>query len=51
MDLAVGDALQIGDCVMTVIDIDGDEVAFRIDYGASGPPAHELREAVILPKK
>ncbi len=31
MNLAVGDSLQIGDRLMTVIDIDGDEVSFRID--------------------
>jgi hypothetical protein len=32
MNLAVGDALQIGDCLMTVIDIEGDEISFRIDH-------------------
>jgi hypothetical protein len=31
MNLAVGDSLQIGDRLMTVIDIEGDEVSFRID--------------------
>ena len=31
MELGVGDVLQIGDRVVTVVDISEDEVSFRID--------------------
>jgi hypothetical protein len=30
-ELSVGDAIRIGNRVLTLIDIDGGEVAFRID--------------------
>lgn len=31
LELAVGETLRIGDCFLTVIDVDGDDVSFRID--------------------
>lgn len=30
-ELSVGDVLQVGDQLVTVVDIDGPEVTFRID--------------------
>ena len=38
IELAVGDSLQIGDYVVTVVDVEGDEVGFRIEgYLAAEP--------------
>ena|GEM_PF-3333320 len=34
MELAVGDTVQIGEHLFTVVDIDGDEVSFRIEEPA-----------------
>jgi len=31
VDLSVGDCLRIGNQVLTVVDIDGDDVCFRVD--------------------
>jgi hypothetical protein len=31
LELSVGETLQIGDYLVTIIDIDGDEVSFRVD--------------------
>jgi hypothetical protein len=31
IELAVGDVLIVGDQTLTVIDVDGDEVSFRLD--------------------
>ena len=31
IELSVGDVVYIGDRTLTVIDIDGDEVSFRVD--------------------
>jgi hypothetical protein len=31
IELSVGDAVKIGNCIITLIDIDGVEAAFRID--------------------
>lgn len=39
MDLAIGDLVVIGNQVLTVIDIDGEEVSFRLD---SAPSSQEL---------
>lgn len=30
VELCVGDTFQIGDCLVTVVDIDGEDVTFRI---------------------
>ena len=35
IELAVGDVVYIGDRTLTVIDIDGDEVSFRVDEVAA----------------
>ena len=51
MELAVGDALHIGDCVLTVIDIDGDEVAFRIDPGEAELLSPAVADRSCLPRK
>ena len=37
--LSVGDTLIIGDQIVTVIDIDGGEISFRIEQSASSPDA------------
>jgi hypothetical protein len=31
LELSIGDVLQVGDCTVTVIDIEGSEVSFRVD--------------------
>lgn len=31
IELSVGDAVRIGDRIMTLVDIDGNEAAFRVD--------------------
>ena len=51
LERAVGDALHIGDCVLTVIDIDGDEVAFRIDHGEAGRLSPAVTDRSCLPRK
>lgn len=52
MEFAVGDSLQLGDCILTVVDIDGDEVSFRVDQfvptGSAAPFAQEIN---FLPRK
>ena len=35
VDLAVGDVLHIGEAILTVIDIEKDEVSFRVDNDES----------------
>ena len=44
VELAVGDVLIIGNRTLTVIDIEGSEVHFRVDphpsAAAADPPAH-----------
>jgi hypothetical protein len=42
MELSVGDVLQIGDCTVTIIDIDGPDVSFRVDQaGDEDTPRQE----------
>lgn len=44
MELSVGDIVQIGDYVVTVIEIEGEDVSFRIDEILNGEnPIHESR--------
>ena len=31
INLTIGEVIQVGDVTVTVIDIDGDEVTFRVD--------------------
>jgi len=44
MVLSVGDTLFIGDQIVTVIDIDGDEISFRIEQTL--PPAEATPQRV-----
>ena len=37
IELSVGDVLQIGDHIVTIVDIDGQEVSFRIDDRGESP--------------
>ena len=39
LDLSVGDVLHVGECTITVIDIDGLQVRFQIDQGDELEPA------------
>ena len=41
-ELSVGDVLQVGGCLVTVIDIDGPEVSFRIEGDASSELVHSF---------
>jgi hypothetical protein len=44
VELAVGDILRLGLCTMTVMDIDGAEVTFRLDEDQPDePPASPRR--------
>ncbi|MGD9856625.1 MAG: hypothetical protein AB7U20_16885 [Planctomycetaceae bacterium] len=49
IELSIGDCLQIGDHTVTIVDIEGDEVNFRIDYEEDFQHADSggFREAVI----
>jgi hypothetical protein len=44
LELAVGDAVRVGDYLLTVVDIDGQDVGFRVDPGESADDA--ILEAV-----
>ena len=35
LDLSVGDVFHVGETTVTVIDIDGEEVTFRVDDASS----------------
>ena len=50
-ELTVGDVVQIGDHAMTVVDIDGLEVSFRIDAPDSGEGLSELLYGSFPPGK
>ncbi|MEX2286564.1 MAG: hypothetical protein WD648_05690 [Planctomycetaceae bacterium] len=50
-ELTVGDVVQIGDHAMTVIDIDGLEVSFRIDTPDSGDDLLDLLKGTLPPGK
>lgn len=32
IELSIGDSLQIGEHTMTIVDIEGDKVTFRVDH-------------------
>ena len=49
-ELSVGDVLHIGDTVLTVIDIDGPEVSFRMDE-EGGHEIAAMETADALPRK
>jgi hypothetical protein len=44
LELSVGDTVQIGDTLVTVVDIDGDEVTFRVDSLETEDCVVSLRE-------
>ena len=44
LELSVGDTVQIGDMLVTVVDIDGDEVSFRVDSVESEECVVTVRE-------
>ena len=48
LELAVGDVLQVGERTLTLIDINGPEVTFRIDSADFIP---EESGPVFLPRK
>ena len=37
LEVQVGDTLHIGDYTITIVDVDGDEAAFRIDASTNLP--------------
>lgn len=45
-ELAVGDSVHFADQVLTVIDIHGDEITFRLDH-ADDTPAGEIGDASL----
>ena len=45
IELSVGDVVYLGNRTLTVIDIDGDEVSFRVDETGTEEPA------VLPPRK
>lgn len=52
IELSIGDVLQVGDCTVTVIDIDGPEVSFRVDSSedSQGLVIQQLEQAVRTPR-
>jgi hypothetical protein len=51
-ELSVGDVLQVGDQLVTVVDIDGPEVTFRIDRLEPDSDALPLETcAAVLPAR
>lgn len=51
LELSVGDSVRIGDVVLTVVDIDGGDVSFRIDPQESDLYADSLEETCVRPRK
>jgi hypothetical protein len=47
-ELSVGDAVQIGDRVITLIDIEEGEAAFRVDVLSRDAADHEMVEGFPL---
>lgn len=51
VELSVGQTLQIGDVLMTIVDIEGDEIHVRLDDGTEEWADDERRELVLaLPR-
>ena len=50
-ELSVGDVVQIGDRLVTVIDIDGADVSFRIDTVESEDPIVPISNRTMPPPK
>ena len=49
IELSIGDVLQIGGCLVTVVDIEGPEVSFRIEGGESSELVLETLAGSISP--
>jgi len=51
LELAVGDVLRVGDTTVTVIDIENDEITFRIDDADSHDidPSCDLNDNISIP--
>lgn len=45
IELAVGDSVRIQDQILTVIDIHGEEITFRLDPVDEGPPHDAAKPA------
>jgi len=51
VELSVGQTLQVGDVLLTIVDIEDGEIHFRLDEGTEEPEAGERRELVLaLPR-
>ena len=50
LELSVGDTIQVGDHVVTVIDIDGPEVRFRVEEGGEVGVVFEIGQRVVNPR-
>ena len=50
-ELSVGDVVQIGDYLVTVIDFDGPEVSFRVDPVGSEELAVDDMQSSACPRK
>lgn len=50
LELSVGDSVQIGDRLVTVVEIDGSEISFRIDAAREEEPQFSgvLAENAVL---
>ena len=49
-ELAVGDSVRLDDQILTVIDISGDEITFRVDFADGLEPGNVLcGEDVVKP--
>lgn len=51
VELSVGQTLQVGDVLLTIVDIEGNEIHFRLDEGSDETDAGQRRELVLaLPR-
>lgn len=49
LELSVGDVVQIGEFLLTLVDIDGADVSFRLDPQNAEEPVAALQEAQSPP--
>ena len=47
VELTVGQTLQVGDVMLTIVEIDGEEIHFRLDEGAEETSETDRRELVL----
>lgn len=51
VELSVGQTLQVGDVLLTIVDIDGGEIHFRLDDGEMDVDHIDRRDVVLaLPR-